>query len=296
MKFVVFILTYPLIWLLSKLPMRILYLKSSFFYAIIYYIIGYRKRVVLKNLQLSFPEKTDEELKKIRKKFYKHFVDIFIESIKAFSISEKEIYKRYTYKNPELVNKYAKAGRSIAMVGSHLANWEWSVNMPLFVDIKCNVAYTSLGNKYFDEKVISSREKFGVTTFKSSKLIKAMQRHFFFKKQGVYGLLSDQSPKPSKTYYWREFLGVKVPVHTGAEMLAKRFDLVVINYAATKIKRGYYEVEFKLITDQPKALEDYKITDLYTEITEQNIRKQPEYYFWTHKRFKHQNKVPKEFL
>lgn len=295
MKFVVFILSYPLIWLLSKLPMRILYLKSSFFYVIVYYIIGYRKKVVLENLKLSFPKKSEKELIEIRKKFFKHFVDIFIESIKSFSISEQEIRKRYTYKNPELVNKYAKEGRSIAMLGSHLANWEWSVNMPLFVDIKCNVAYTSLGNKYFDKKVISSREKFGVSTFKSSKLIKAMQQHFSNKQQGLYGLLSDQSPRPSKTYYWRNFLDVKVPVFTGAEMLSKRFNLVVINYVVTKVKRGYYEVEFQLITDKPREFEDYKITDLYTEITELNIRKQPEFYFWTHKRFKHRNKIPKEY-
>lgn len=296
MKFISFILTYPLIWLLSRLPMRILYLKSTFFYFIIYYIIGYRKNVVLENLQLSFPKKNDKELKKIRKKFYKHFVDIFIESIKSFSISKKEIAKRYTYKNPELVNKYALEGRSIAMVGAHLANWEWSVNMPLFVDIPCNVAYTSLGNKFFNKKVISSREKFGVSTFKSSKLINAMQRNAVNKQQGLYGLLSDQSPKLTKTFYWRDFLGVKVPVHTGAEMLAKRFDLVVINYVAKKIKRGYYEVEFQLVTDQPKQFSDYQITDLYTELTEQNIKEQPECYFWTHKRFKHRNKVPKEYL
>ena len=182
------------------------------------------------------------------------------------------------------------------MVGAHLGNWEWSVNMGLFINTDYYAAYTRLGNKYFDEKVIASRSKFGVTPVKSSKFIKEMQRHFSEGKKAIYGLLSDQSPRPSKTYYWREFLGVKVPVHTGAEMLAKRFDMVVINYAAKKVKRGYYEVEFQLITDQPKTLKDYKITDVYTEITEQNIRNQPAYYFWTHKRFKHRNKVPKEFL
>lgn len=296
MKFISFIFTYPLIWLLSRLPMRILYLKSTFFYLIIFYIIGYRKDVVLENLQLSFPSKSLEELKKIRKKFYKHFVDIFIESIKAFSISEKEINKRYVYKNPELVNKYAKEGRSIAMMGAHLANWEWSINMPLFTNINCFGAYTRLQNEYFDKKVKSSRQKFGFFGYKTSEMIKGMQENFTNKKQGLYLLLSDQSPRPQKTYYWREFLGVKVPVHTGAEMLSKRFDMVVINYVTKKIKRGYYEVEFQLITDQPKTFKNYEITDLYTELTEQNIKEQPEFYFWTHKRFKHRNKVPKEFI
>jgi KDO2-lipid IV(A) lauroyltransferase len=263
---------------------------------LVYYIIGYRKKVVLKNLQLSFPEKSEKELKDISKKFYKHFVDLFIESIKAFSVSEKEIKKRYTYKNPELVNKYAKEGRSIAMVGAHLANWEWSINMPLFLNINGFGAYTKLQNKYFEKKVRKSREKFGFFGYRTSDMIKGMQENFNKNIQGLYVLLSDQSPRLKKTHYWRSFLGIKVPVHTGAEMLAKRFDLVVINYVAKKIKRGYYEIEFQLVTDQPKQFENYKITDLFTELTEKNIKNQPEYYLWTHRRFKHRNKVPKEFL
>ena len=296
MQFVFFILSYPFIWLLSRLPMRILYLKSSFFYLVIYYIVGYRKKIVLENLKLSFPEKTNKDLKRIQKKFYKHFVDLFIESIKAFSISEKEIRKRYTYKNPELVNKYAAEGRSIAMMGAHLANWEWSINMPLFLEINGFGAYTKLQNKYFEKKVRKSRQNFGFKGYKTSDLIKGMQQNFTNKKQGLYILLSDQSPRPKKAYYWRDFLGIKVPVHTGAEMLSKRFDMVVINYVAKKVKRGYYEIEFQLITDNPKTFEDYKITDLYTALTEKNIKQQPELYLWTHKRFKHRNKVPKAFL
>ena len=118
MKFIVFAIAYPIIWVLSRLPMRILYIKSDFLYALMYYVIGYRKKVVLENLKLSFPEKSDEELKKISKKFFKHFIDLIMESVKAFSISEKQILKRYKFKNPELVDKYAKQGRDIALVGA----------------------------------------------------------------------------------------------------------------------------------------------------------------------------------
>ena len=122
-----------------------------------------------------------------------------------------------------------------------------------------------------------------------------MQRNFSAKKQGLYLLLSDQSPQPHKTYYWREFFNIKVPIHTGAEMLSKRFDLVVINYVTKKVKRGYYETEFQLITESPKDFDDYQITDLYTDLTEKNILRQPEFYLWSHKRFKHRDKVPAEF-
>ena len=296
MNFIVFAIAYPFIWIFSRLPMRILYIKSSFFYLLFYYVIGYRKKVVLDNLKLSFPEKSDKELKVISKKFFKHFMDLIMESVKAFSISEKQILKRYTYKNPELVNKYAKEGKSIALVGAHQANWEWSFSLPLVLDIDVYGAYTKLNNKYFEKTVRESRERFGVIGYKTTDTVRGMQKNYSEKKQGAYILLSDQSPQPHKTFYLREFFGVKVPVHTGAEMLSKKFDLVVINYVTRKVKRGYYETEFQLITETPKELDNYQVTDKYTDITEQNIQQQPEFYLWSHKRFKHSDKVPKEFL
>jgi KDO2-lipid IV(A) lauroyltransferase len=126
-------------------------------------------------------------------------------------------------------------------------------------------------------------------------MVKGMQKKITEKEQGAYLLLSDQSPQVHKTYYWRSFLNIKVPVHTGAEMLSKKFDLVVINYVTRKIKRGYYETEFQLITDTPKAFKDYEITDKYIALTEENILQQPELYLWSHKRFKHRDKVPEAF-
>lgn len=293
MQLVVFTLTYPFIWLFSRLPMRVLYIKSDIFFFLIYYVFKYRKKVVLENLKLAFPEKTEAERVQMSKGFFKHFTDLFMESVKAFSISEKEISKRYTYKNPELVNKYTKQGRSIALVAAHQANWEWSISLPLVLDGNLHGAYTKLGNTYFEKVVKSSREKFGVFGYKTSEMVKGMQKNFSEQKQGLYILLSDQSPQIHKTFYWRQFFGVKVPIHTGAEMLSKRFDLVVINYVTKKIKRGYYETEFQLITDTPKEFKDYEITDKYINLTEKNIKQQPDLYLWSHKRFKHRNSFKK---
>ena len=296
MQFVIFAITYPFIWLLSRLPMQILYIKSDIFFFIVYYIIRYRKKVVLDNLKLSFPGKSNEELKLMSKKFFKHFMDLVMESVKAFSISEKQILKRYTYKNPELVNTLFKQGKSIALVGAHQANWEWSISLPLVLDQPITGAYTKLNNKYFEKAVRDSREKFGVIGVKTSETVKRMQYNVANKIQAAYILLSDQSPQPHKTFYWREFFNIKVPVHTGAEMLSKKFDLVVVNYLTKKVKRGYYETEFQLITDSPKEFENYQITDKYIDLTEKNILQQPELYLWSHKRYKHKDKVPKEFL
>lgn len=295
MNFIVFAIAYPLIWVFSRLPMRILYLKSNIIYLFMFYVTGYRKKVVLENLKLSFPKKTEAELRIISKKFFKHFIDLIMESVKAFSISKKQLSKRYTYKNPELVNAFVKEGRNIALVGAHQANWEWSIGISMVLDIDVYGAYTKLNNKYFEKWVRKSREKFGVIGYKTSDTVRGIQKNMNDNKQGAYILLSDQSPQPHKTYYWREFFNIKVPVHTGAEMLSKKFDLVVINYVTRKIKRGYYETEFQLITDTPKEFDDYQLTDKYTKLTEENIKVQPEFYLWSHRRFKHRDKVPKEF-
>ncbi len=289
MQFLAFAITYPFIYLLSRLPMRVLYVLSDFFFFLMFNVIGYRKIVVLENLKLAFPEKSEEERKKIAKDFFRHLTDLIMESVKAFSISEKEMSKRYSYKNPELVNNFTKQGRSIALVAAHQANWEWSISLPLVLDGNVNGAYTKLGNPYFEKVVRSSREKYGIIGYKTSETVKGMQKNFAEKTQGLYILLSDQSPQLHKTFYWNEFFGVQVPMHTGAEILAKKFDLVVINYITRKVKRGYYETEFQLITDAPKEFEDYQITDKYTRLTENNIKEQPALYLWSHKRFKHRN-------
>lgn len=270
--------------------MRILYIISDVFFFLIYYVFKYRKKIVYDNISLAFPKKSSEEKEQISKLFFKHFTDLFMESVKAFSISEKEILKRYTYKNPELINNLVKQGKSIALVGAHQANWEWSISLPKVLEGNLYGAYTKLGNKYFEKAVRNSREKFGIIGYKTSETVKGMQKNFSKKIQGLYILLSDQSPQLTKTFYWNEFFGVKVPIHTGAEMLAKKFDLVVVNYVTKKVKRGYYETEFQMLAENPKEYNNYEITDKYLTLTEENIKKQPELYLWSHKRFKHRDK------
>lgn len=296
MHLIIFILVYPVIWLLSSLPMALLYLLSDGLYLLFFYVIGYRKKVVLDNLTLAFPEKEERELLEIRKKFYRHFTDLVVESVKAFTMSKAFVSKRYAFNNPEVVNDLHKKGRSIAFVGAHQANWEWSCSMPMVVDVLCFGAYTRMGNKYFDRVIKKSRSKFGFVGYETTKTVQAIKSNFDNGVQGLYLLLSDQSPQIHKTHYWREFMGVKVPIHTGAEMLAKKFDMAVVNYSIKKIKRGCYKVDLELITEAPQQFKNYEITDQYLAIVERNIREQPEYYLWSHKRFKHKDKVPKEWL
>jgi len=292
MNLLIYILVYPLIWFISILPFRILYIISDILYLLIYYIIGYRKEVVMSNLKLVFPDKKEKELKIISKKFYSHFVDVFMEMIKTFTVSKEEIYKRYTFKNVELLNELNKDNKSVILMGPHYANWEWIMSLDSFTNCEGYAIFKKINNKYFNNLIIKSRAKFGTNLIETSKIISKMIDNHQNNVQSIYGLLSDQSPKLKKTYYWRTFLGVKVPIHTGAEMLAKKYNMNLVFIDTQKIKRGFYETSFSLISDDVNKYEDYKLTDIFTEKVEKKVREQPEYYLWTHNRFKHKDKVP----
>lgn len=293
MNFLVYILVYPFIWLISILPFRILYGISDVIYLLVYYVIGYRKKVVFNNLKLTFPEKSNEEIIGISKKFYHHFVDIFIEMVKSFTISEESLNKRYVYKNIDLLNELYKDGKSVILVFGHYSNWEWIIGLTQFIEYKGYAAFTKINNKYFNRKILNSRQRFGVQLKPTSKIIQEIDRNHKKNIQAIYGLLSDQSPQLSKTFYWHEFLGVNVPVHTGAEMLAKKYGINIVFANIEKVKRGYYETSFSLITNNASKHPEHELTGFYLEKTENQIRNRPEYYFWTHKRFKHRDKAPK---
>jgi len=222
-----------------------------------------------------------------------HFVDTLIEAIKAITISETSIKKRYSYKNIELIDELYSQGRSIILTGSHYGNWEWVVGIPLVAKIDCYTSYTKIQNKNFEKLIKDSRSKFGMNCVKSNEIIKSILKNVKQQKQGLYLLVADQSPMLHKSLYWTEFLNVKVPVFTGAEMISKKFDFAVVNMNTTRIKRGYYESEFELITNTPKEEEANEITNAYLRLTENHIYKQPEFYLWSHKRFKHKDNAPK---
>lgn len=287
-----FYLTYPIIWVFSKLPFRILYIVSDVMYLLFFYVIGYRKKVVLNNLRLVYPKKEEKELIQIQKRFFKHFADSLIEGIKAFTISEESIKKRYVYKNIELIDKLYNEGKSVILVSSHYANWEWVIGLSLHTKIDFYGSYTKIQNKNFEKVIKDSRSKYGMKCVKSSEIIKGILTNVKHKKQGLYLLISDQSPQIKKNQYWSKFLNINVPIFTGAEMISKKFDFAVVNMNTTKIKRGYYESEFELITDTSKELPENAITNSYLHLTETHIYKEPSYYLWSHKRFKHKDKAP----
>lgn len=155
--------------------------------------------------------------------------------------------------------------------------------------------YKKIENKYFDQLVRKIRAKYNTNLITNKETFTSMRDHKRLGKKGIYGFLSDQSPKLKSAYHWREFMNLKVPVHTGAEKLAKELDLAIVFFKTKKVKRGYYETTFKTITLNPSEYNDYQITDMFISYLEELINEAPEYYLWTHKRWKHKDKVPKDF-
>ena len=290
MQFLVYILAYPLLWLISILPYRIFYWFSDCVYLLVYYIIGYRKKVVSANLALALPHLSDAERKKIQKKFYQHMCDMFLEMIKTMSISAEEMEKRFHVTNLDLILDYAKKGKSVILVASHYASYEWLLTINPKIGFQGVAVYKKLANPYFDKLIRKIRSKYNTELIETKKAIPLMAQN---QREGIlslYGLASDQSPKLDRIFHSSKFMGIEVPVHTGAEMLAKKYNLSVVFVKVEKVKRGYYEATFVSLADNPKDFGDFKITELYLKEVEKQILEAPEYYLWTHKRWKHKNK------
>lgn len=290
MQFLVYIIAYPLLWLISILPFRIFYWFSDCVYFLVYYIIGYRKKVVRENLSLALPHLNDAERKKIEKKFYQHMCDMFLEMIKTMSISPEEMEKRFHVTNIDLILDYAKKGKSVILVASHYASYEWLLTINPKLGFQGIAVYKKLANPYFDKLVRKIRSKYNCEMIPTKSAIPLMAQNQRDGKLSLYGLASDQSPKLDRIFHSNDFMGIEVPVHTGAEMLAKKYDLSVIMVKVKKVKRGYYEATFLSLADNPKDYEDFKITEMYIKEVEKQIYEAPEYYLWTHKRWKHRKK------
>ena len=287
MQFLVFILTFPFLWIISILPFRIFYWFSDFIYLVVYYIIGYRKKTVKENLALALPHLSDKERLLIEKKSYHHLCDMFLEMIKTMTISSAEMNRRFVVTNIELVKEYENKGKSTVLLASHYASWEWLLSFNAKTNFKGVGVYKKIANKYFDKLIRDIRSKYNAELVETKKAIPLMAEN---QKNGIlsmYGLASDQSPKLNRAFHWDKFMGIEVPVHTGAEMLAKKYDLNVLFVKVKKVKRGFYEATFVPITDNPRSIPDFEITNTFLREVEKQILEAPEYYFWTHKRWKH---------
>lgn len=295
MQRLVYILAYPFLWLISILPYRLFYFFSDLVYFLVYRVGGYRKKVVYTNLRLVFPDKSEKEIKYIQKAFYKHMCDMFLETIKTLNISEEELKKRYALPNIDLLLDLEKE-RSIIIMLPHYGNWEWSLIANVFLKSKGFAVYQNISNVYFDRLIKKIRSIWSTTLISQRETVITMARNYQKGIRGVYGIVSDQSPQAHLAQYWTEFMNIKVPVYNSPEILARKYDHTVVFAKVTKVKRGYYSTEFIPIAKEGSKTKENEITDRFLRLTEEEIIQNPAYYLWTHRRWKHRNKVPEEFL
>ncbi len=289
MQLFIYCLTYPILLGISKLPWRIFYAFSTCTYILVYYIIRYRRKTVTENLVLVFPEKSKEEIQKIRKAFYKHMCDMFLEMTKSLSISREELIKRYKVVNLEEFHEFEKQNKSIIALMGHYGSFEWSNGIDLVSINPCVGIYKQIKNKYFDRLAHRMRGRFNSRLIASHKVARQIIKD---KQEGTvcaYGMISDQSPKIYNAKYWTDFMGVKVPIFLGGEFLAQRLDVIVLYLQVEKVKRGHYEVKFIPISENSKNEEKFYVIKKYLRLLENQIREKPEYYLWTHKRWKHKD-------
>jgi Kdo2-lipid IVA lauroyltransferase/acyltransferase len=290
MQLLLFLILYPILFLISILPFRLLYLFSDFVCFLVYNIFGYRKKVVRQNLALALPHLSEKERLVVEKKFYSHMCDMFLEMIKTMTISMKEIEKRYVFKNLEVYQDLEKKEKSIALVCAHYASYEWVISMNRHIDFEGFAIYKKINNKYFDDLVKKIRSRFKAHLITTRETIPSIEKNYQNGVLGVYGFASDQSPQIKANTYWSTFMNIEVPVYVGAELLSKKFDMNMIYLRTKKIKRGYYVGEFEVMSDNVRSYPDFELTEQFLRKVEQQILEAPEYYLWTHKRWKHMGK------
>ena len=250
--------------------------------------------MVNKNISLCFPEKSEKEVDVITKEFFSHFCDIIVESIKLFNISEAEMQKRIPIVNREIFDEYYDKGKSLVVVTSHIANWEWAGTfLPNYGRHMAVGIYKPLTNKFFDELMVENRGRFGTHMIGTKKVKEFYEKHQ--DKLTFCGFIADQRPADPAKGYWMKFLGRNTPVLLGSEIFAKKYDMPVVYAELIKIKRGYYKINLVKVCDEPRKSPEFEITRKHTELLEDLIKRQPAYYLWTHNKWKHEH-LGEEFM
>lgn len=287
MQAIVFYLTYAVIWTITLLPLRILYILSDFAFLFFYYFPSYRRKVVYTNLKNSFPEKTEKELKSIEKKFYRHLTDMFIESFKLTHMSNSQIMKRFTITNSEILDRLYNEGRDVAAVLGHYNNWDWLVCLPFFTKLQIIPIYKPLQNKYFDRYINKIRSRNGLVLAPMLGVIRTIVNNRKNNIRSLYAFLSDQTPPKGDIRHWVTFLNQDTPVFMGVEKIAEKYKMAVVYLNIQNIKRGYYNLNVELLFEQTEGLPEHFVTDTHVKRLEDIIIEKPEYWLWSHRRWKH---------
>ncbi|NLJ20227.1 MAG: lysophospholipid acyltransferase family protein [Bacteroidales bacterium] len=283
-----FYVIYPLLWLLSLLPLKVLYAFSTPLYFLIYRVVGYRKKVVRQNLQNSFPELSASQRRKIEKNFYRFFADLLLEIVKLVHISNKELLQRVKFVNVEDFFECCRQGKYPILMLGHYGNWEWILAISLLMPENTGAftVYKRLKNKKFDQFMKTLREKRGAIVVEKHNLARSMIRWAKEGKFGAYGFIADQSPSGKNVRNWTTFLHQPTAVLPGAEELARKFNYPVFYARVSRPKRGHYCCQILTIAMEPQKTPDNEISQRFMQLLEEDIMAHPELWLWTHRRWK----------
>lgn len=274
----------------SRLPLPVLYLFSNVMYWTMYRILGYRRKVVDRNLRASFPEKSEREIKQLRHQFYRHFFDMIVETVRNVSAPYSEIARRFVVTNPEILEPYHQAGRQVMLLTGHYNNWEvLVVGLARQIPYPVVGIYKALRNAFMEEKMRERRGRYGMELVHTKISTRWMEEHA--NDPLAYYFMGDQSPTFSKHVYWTHFLNQETAVFTGAEWLCKKYNMALFYGHIEKVKRGHYTFTLDLMEDQPRKTAPNYLTELHTRRLEREIKKEPVYWLWTHKRWKRKRKA-----
>lgn len=279
------VLFYLLIKPLSYVPLPVMHGLSDVLSWLLYRAFGFRKKVILGNLQRSFPEKPAPEIDRIARAYYRHLCDLVVEAVRSFSISKSEIKRRGKMINPEILEPFFERQQPVILCAGHYNNWEMTATaMPMYIKHQVVGLYKPLKDAVLNQKITESRSRFGMDMVSIRDT-----RTFFESDHGVSIILfaTDQAPSNPNRAYWTEFLHQDTAVLYGAEAYARKYNYPVVFGYIDKVKRGCYEIRFEVITDDPSSLPEGAITETHTRLLEDEIREQPEYWLWSHRRWKH---------
>ena len=286
MNSLLYYLALPLIYLVSLSPFWLLYRISDFLYVVIYYLVGYRKKVVIENLKNAFPDKPESEIKLIAKKFYQHLCDLLVESIKTITMSERYVQRHLKFHHSKDLDKIFDKGKSIIIVMGHFGNWEFGgPSFSLNCKHQLKVIYQVLSNPDFEKLFSTARTKFGTRIVPRKNMLRSMVADK--KELTATALIADQVPSNVISGNWLRFLNQDTLVHIGPEKVAKMFNYPVVYIHIDKAKRGYYEITPTILFENPKETENFEITTAFFSRLEAEIKKKPEIWLWSHRRWKH---------
>ncbi|RXM39226.1 lipid A biosynthesis acyltransferase [Chryseobacterium sp. CH21] len=280
-----------ILYLISKLPLKILYIFSDVIFFLNYYIVGYRKEVITQNLIKSFPDKSEEEIKEIRKKFYLNFSDYLLETIKSFSISETESRVRMQHINQHLFHEAKAEGKNIILLAGHVFNWEWiNALAKIIPQAHCHPVYRKVNSDFWENQMKKVRNKFGNEALEANEVILNIFRS---KNNGdsAYMFVADQTPHHAHVTYGLEFLNQRTPAFIGYDKLATRMDLVFIYCEMKKVKRGYYQVNYHRIYPDGEKFTENEVVRKFHKLLENTLHKYPDNYLWSHRKWKYQDSI-----